>query len=40
MLHARTLALVHPVTGRDMRFEAPIPEDMRSLLQILRKTDV
>ena len=27
MLHARTLAFTHPVTGERMSFTAPIPED-------------
>ena len=40
MLHARTLALVHPNTSEYMRFEAPIPDEMNALLKILRTTDV
>ncbi|HZN25630.1 MAG TPA: 23S rRNA pseudouridine(1911/1915/1917) synthase RluD [Burkholderiales bacterium] len=31
-LHARRLALVHPETGREMSWEAPLPPDMRELL--------
>ncbi|WP_309082591.1 RluA family pseudouridine synthase [Chelativorans sp.] len=31
-LHARLLAFRHPETGKVMRFEAPIPRDMRELL--------
>lgn len=31
-LHARLLAFRHPGTGRMMRFEAPVPADMRELL--------
>ena len=31
-LHARLLAFRHPETGRLMHFEAPIPHDMRELL--------
>ncbi|MBK5213876.1 MAG: RluA family pseudouridine synthase [Flavobacteriaceae bacterium] len=31
-LHARTLGFVHPVTGKFMRFECPIPEDMEACL--------
>ena len=31
-LHARTLGFVHPVTGLQMDFEAPIPEDMKTLI--------
>jgi 23S rRNA pseudouridine1911/1915/1917 synthase len=29
-LHAENLAFRHPVTGEDLDFEAPIPEDLRS----------
>ena len=32
MLHARRITLPHPVTGEDMTFEAPIPEDMADLI--------
>ena len=35
-LHAATLGFVHPVTGADMRFDAPLPEDMAALLRALR----
>ncbi|MCA1728000.1 MAG: RluA family pseudouridine synthase [Actinobacteria bacterium] len=28
-LHAERLAFVHPVTGEDLEFEAPVPEDLR-----------
>ncbi len=31
-LHARTLGFVHPETGEEMFFEAPIPEDMTKLI--------
>jgi len=34
-LHAARLALVHPVSGRKLRFEAPLPDDMQRLLQAL-----
>jgi 23S rRNA pseudouridine1911/1915/1917 synthase len=34
-LHACRLAFVHPVTGVDMAFEAPVPEDFAALLQSL-----
>jgi 23S rRNA pseudouridine1911/1915/1917 synthase len=33
LLHAAELGFVHPVTGRDMRFERPIPEDMASVIE-------
>ncbi|HNR93393.1 MAG TPA: RluA family pseudouridine synthase [Kiritimatiellia bacterium] len=36
MLHAETLTLPHPVTREPMKFHAPVPEDMQSLLNRLR----
>ena len=36
-LHARRLGLWHPVTGKPMEFEAPIPEDMQRTLDALRR---
>ena len=36
MLHARTLALTHPRTGRRLVFEAPLPADFNAVLQRLR----
>ncbi len=35
-LHACRLAFAHPVTGRPMAFEAPLPEDMEALVARLR----
>ena len=35
-LHAGRLVLRHPAQGRVMRFDAPLPWDMRELLEILR----
>ena len=35
-LHAFRLAFVHPVTGRTMRFEAPMPKDLVALIARLR----
>ncbi|MBD5295854.1 MAG: RluA family pseudouridine synthase [Bacteroides sp.] len=32
-LHAKTLGFRHPVTGKEMDFEAPIPPDMEALLE-------
>ena len=32
-LHAYRLALTHPVTGERLALEAPLPEDMRKLLE-------
>ena len=31
-LHAYRLGLVHPMSGAEMQWEAPVPEDMRALL--------
>ena len=36
-LHAKTLGLEHPVTGKHIFFETPIPEDMAALLDKWRK---
>jgi len=36
MLHARRLAFVHPETAARMRFEAPLPGDMRRLVDDLK----
>ena len=30
-LHAAVLGFIHPVTGQALRFETPVPEDMRRL---------
>jgi 23S rRNA pseudouridine1911/1915/1917 synthase len=32
-LHAKSLGFVHPVTGKDMYFEADIPDDMSKVLE-------
>ncbi|MCE5300761.1 MAG: RluA family pseudouridine synthase [Spirochaetia bacterium] len=37
MLHATVLELSHPVSGKALKFEAPIPEDMLKLIKMLRK---
>ena len=34
-LHARTIQLAHPTTGKSIQFEAPLPPDIISLLAIL-----
>ncbi len=34
-LHAATLGFIHPVTGAEMRFEAPLPGDMAALIALL-----
>lgn len=35
-LHAYRLSFIHPSTGENMSFEAPMPEDMYHLLSVLR----
>jgi 23S rRNA pseudouridine1911/1915/1917 synthase len=37
-LHAHRLAFTHPRTGATLRFEAPLPADMRELLNRLRRS--
>lgn len=32
-LHARTLGFIHPATGKEMFFEAPVPEDMDAIIK-------
>jgi 23S rRNA pseudouridine1911/1915/1917 synthase len=34
-LHASDLGFVHPVSGEDMQFHAPLPEDLLALLTVL-----
>jgi 23S rRNA pseudouridine1911/1915/1917 synthase len=36
MLHAAELGFVHPATEREMRWELPVPDDMRAVLERLR----
>jgi 23S rRNA pseudouridine1911/1915/1917 synthase len=36
-LHAATLQFKHPTTGEMVNFEAPLPQDMQNLLDMLRK---
>jgi 23S rRNA pseudouridine1911/1915/1917 synthase len=36
-LHAHMLQFKHPTTGKVMKFEAPLPQDMQNLLNMLRK---
>ena len=35
-LHSQTLTFVHPRTGKTMKFEAPLPHDMQTILTRLR----
>jgi 23S rRNA pseudouridine1911/1915/1917 synthase len=37
MLHAAELGFVHPENGQDLRFESPLPADIRRLLDRLRR---
>jgi 23S rRNA pseudouridine1911/1915/1917 synthase len=37
MLHAAELGFVHPATQREMRWELPMPDDMRAVLERLRR---
>jgi 23S rRNA pseudouridine1911/1915/1917 synthase len=37
MLHAAELGFVHPETGELIRFESPLPADMKKTLALLRK---
>ena len=36
MLHAVRLTFIHPATGQSLAFEAPLPADMRDLMDALR----
>ena len=36
-LHASSLHMLHPGSGQEMRFEADLPKDMRTVLKYLRK---
>ena len=36
-LHAFRLTIRHPVSGKDMQFEAPLPVDMQQTLNVLRE---
>ena len=35
-LHAAQLELIHPITKKEMQFEAPLPDDFFTLLSVLR----
>ncbi|MDR1476751.1 MAG: RluA family pseudouridine synthase [Rickettsiales bacterium] len=37
MLHSRDIEFAHPITGARIRRDAPMPEDMKSLLEFLRE---
>jgi len=36
-LHAKTLGFIHPTTGADMFFEAPVPDDIAQVIEKWRK---
>src|SRR5262249_41141804 len=36
-LHAIRMGFIHPKNGKEMEFEAPLPDDMRELIAALRK---
>lgn len=36
-LHAAALAFVHPITGEQLAFESPLPDDLRAFIARLRK---
>ncbi len=36
-LHARCLTFIHPGTGSEMKMEAPLPRDMKTLIDALRE---
>ena len=36
MLHASQITLAHPVTGKRLKYKAPLPEDFRSVLDALK----
>lgn len=39
MLHAYKIELMHPITGKLLQFEAPLPQDMQHILSILEHRD-
>ena len=36
MLHAKALGFVHPVTQKELSFSAPVPDDMKHIIQRIR----
>jgi 23S rRNA pseudouridine1911/1915/1917 synthase len=38
-LHARVLGLIHPGSGEEVQFQCPIPDDIATLLAVLRRED-
>lgn len=37
LLHAKVLGFTHPITGVKLRFEAPLPEPMKSIVEFMDK---
>lgn len=35
MLHAESIEFVHPITGKKMKIEAPLPEYFNNVLKLL-----
>jgi len=40
MLHAKSLAFIHPITKQLLHFDSEIPQDMQQCLEILRSSNV
>jgi len=38
-LHAKKLEFAHPVTGEQLKFEAPLPEDMQRIIETLSQAE-
>jgi 23S rRNA pseudouridine1911/1915/1917 synthase len=38
-LHAHRLAFAHPLSGKPLEVEAPLPSDMDQVLKVLRQTN-
>ena len=38
-LHSKKLSLTHPISGESMSWKAPLPDDMKKLLEVLKKFD-
>ncbi|HPP39725.1 MAG TPA: RluA family pseudouridine synthase, partial [Candidatus Kapabacteria bacterium] len=39
ILHAKTLGFYHPALKQFMRFDSPLPEDFRQILELFRNGD-
>lgn len=38
-LHAAHIEFIHPITGEEMSFDAPLPDDFKSLIKLLREDE-